>query len=331
MALSKKVPRPVPTDTEDLISLYGTMVLIRRTEERLSSLFAASEIPGFIHLSIGQEGVAAGIMAALRSADTMASNHRGHGHSLAKGMPLDRFFLELFAKEGGVCGGRGGSIHVADLSVGMLGANGIVGAGIPIALGSALAHKARGKDDLAAVFFGDGALAEGVLHETLNMAALWKLPFLAVCENNGWAEFSAGHTQFVGDLAALGKAFEIPCVKVDGNQVGDVLAAARQAVSEIRAGGGPRIIECMTHRVHGHYEGDAQKYRPSDEIEALGANDPIRSAERLLKDAGVGEEILAKIDQDMTARIDAAVALAKNAREPDFALARNGVYTPLER
>jgi TPP-dependent pyruvate/acetoin dehydrogenase alpha subunit len=313
---------------DDLLPLYETMLLIRRTEERLSSLFAAGEIPGFIHLSIGQEAVAAGVVSALEPADTIASNHRGHGHGLAKGIELDRFFLELLAKEGGCCGGRGGSMHVADLSVGMLGANGIVGAGVPIALGSALAHKIRGTGAIAAVFFGDGALAEGVLHETLNMASLWKLPFLAVCENNGWAEFSATSTQFIGDLHALGAAFKIPTSQVDGNDVGAVAAAAKRIVREIREGQGPQILECVTSRVHGHFEGDAQKYRAKDEIDALGSKDPIVRARAALMTAGVHEDRLDELDAAVGRRLDAAIAAARAAPEPDFRSALRDVYTP---
>jgi len=174
-------------DPARLLDLYRQLLLIRRSEERLSTMFADGEVPGFIHLSIGQEAVSVGVMSALTAEDTIASTHRGHGHAIAKGLPLDGFFSELLARDEGLCRGRGGSMHVADMSVGMLGANGIVGAGLSIALGSALAHKRLGRHAVAVAFFGDGALAEGLLHECLNMAALWRLPLLFVCENNGWS------------------------------------------------------------------------------------------------------------------------------------------------
>jgi pyruvate dehydrogenase E1 component alpha subunit len=314
--------------SDERLALYRTMVLIRLAEERLSGLFAGGEIPGFIHLSIGQEAVAAGIMSALARGDTIASNHRGHGHALAKGIPLESFFLEVFGKADGICGGRGGSMHVADLSVGMLGANGIVGAGIPIALGSALAHKLRRTGQLAAVFFGDGAMAEGVLHECLNMARLWSLPFLAVLENNGWAEFSEGASQFVGDVHAIAAAFGIPSRRVDGNDVAAVAAAARESVREMRAGGGPRLIECVTTRVHGHFEGDAQKYRSEGEIAALAARDPLRIAREGLLAAGVAAATLDGVIAETQARIDAAVTLARAAPEPELARALADVTTP---
>ncbi len=306
------------------------MVLIRAVEERLSALFAAGEIPGFIHLSIGQEAVAAGVMSALTKADTIASNHRGHGHSLAKGIPLDRFFLELLAKRDGACRGRGGSMHVADVSVGMLGANGIVAAGIPIALGSALAHKATGSDRIAVAFFGDGARAEGVLHESLNVAALRKLPILFVCENNGWSEFSSGETQFAADLHALAGAFGIASARVDGNDVEAIAGEAARLVGEARSGGGPRLLECVTKRVHGHFEGDSQKYRSAGEIAALAESDPIARARARLEKEGTASTTFASIQNEIDARVEAAVDLARHSESPDFADAINDVYTAAE-
>jgi pyruvate dehydrogenase E1 component alpha subunit len=315
-------------DRARLLSLYETMVLIRLAEQRASTLFANGQIPGFIHLSIGQEAVAAGVMSALTKSDTIASNHRGHGHSLAKGIPLDKFFLELLAKRDGACRGRGGSMHVADVSVGMLGANGIVAAGIPIALGSALAHKIRKSGNIAAAFFGDGALAEGVLHESLNIAALKKLPILFVCENNGWAEFSAGDTQFAGDIHALAKSFGIASVRVDGNDVDAVADAATVLVKDVRNGLGPRLLECVTKRVHGHFEGDAQKYRSADELASLGEFDPITKTEARMKTIGVDSGAVTAIKAQIESRVDGAIALAQKAASPDFSDAIDGVYTP---
>jgi acetoin:2,6-dichlorophenolindophenol oxidoreductase subunit alpha len=315
----------MPTiDTTKFLSLYKTMALVRQSEVRLSRLFADGEVPGFIHLSIGQEAVPAGIGAVLRTSDTIASTHRGHGHALAKGMPLDRFFLEIMGKEDGICSGRGGSMHVADLSIGMLGANGIVGAGIPIALGSALAHQTRGSTDIAAVFFGDGAMAEGVLHESLNLASLWKLPLLAVCENNGWAEFSPTSRQVAANLGSLSKAYGIPHEEIDGNDLEAVWTAADRIVAAIRGGGGPFVLECRTTRIRGHYEGDQQKYR--DPIEALGPEDAVARARKKLADLGVAATELDEIESAIESRIDSAVEIARSGLPPGYARASRDVY-----
>ena len=308
-----------------LRGLYEMMLLIRQTELRLSRLFADGEVPGFIHLSIGQEAVPAGVGAALDPTDTVASTHRGHGHALAKGMPLDRFFLEIMGREEGICGGRGGSMHVADLSIGMLGANGIVGAGIPIALGSALAHQVRGGREIAVVFFGDGAIAEGVLHESLNMAALWKLPLFIVCENNGWAEFSPTSRQVVARLADLAGAFGIPYTEVDGNDVEAVATAAATIVTRVR-GGGPHVLECRTTRVRGHFEGDPQKYR--DPIELAGPDDALARARKRLTELGTREDDIAALEAAVEDRIERAVSAARAGTAPDFARAAQGVYAP---
>ena len=313
-------------DSQFLLSLYRTMRLIRTAESSLIKLFADSEIPGFIHLSIGQEAVAAGVMAALEERDTVATNHRGHGHVLARGMDLDLFFKELMGKEGGICRGRGGSMHVADRSKGILGANGIVGAGIPIALGSALAHSVRGTGGVAVAFFGDGAMAEGVLHESLNMAALWKLPMLFVCENNGWSEFSQTKEQFVANLAVLGQAFGIPHVLVDGNNVEEVAMAAQELAGQARTGG-PRILECKTHRIRGHFEGDSQKYRNAGELTAADDLDPLRFARALIEQRGVAPAVLDGIDADVDAQVAASVLAGRADRQPDFAQAFADVYT----
>jgi acetoin:2,6-dichlorophenolindophenol oxidoreductase subunit alpha len=316
----------IPRSAE-LRDLYEMMVLIRRTELRLSRIFADGEIPGFIHLSIGQEAVPAGVGAALEPSDTVASTHRGHGHALAKGMALDRFFLEILGREEGICGGRGGSMHVADLSIGMLGANGVVGAGIPIALGSALAHQVRGGRQIAVVFFGDGAIAEGVLHESLNMAALWKLPFLAVCENNGWAEFAPTSRQVAPPLGALATAFGIPYMDADGNDVEEVASAAGTIVAKMRRGGGPHVLECRTTRVRGHFEGDPQKYR--EPIELGGPDDALARARRRLAELGTSEEDIAAVESAVEQRIERAVAAARAGAAPDFARALRSVYAAL--
>jgi pyruvate dehydrogenase E1 component alpha subunit len=306
-----------------LIGFYERLQLIRQSEERLQQLFADGEVPGFIHLSIGQEAVSVGVMSALGPRDTIASTHRGHGHALAKGMPLGGFFAELLARSDGVCGGRGGSMHVADMSIGMLGANGIVGAGVPIALGSALAHRNRGTGDIAVSFFGDGALAEGVLHESFNMAALWQLPILFVCEANGWSEFSPSAKQIAFDLAGWSASYSIPYESVDGNDVAAVADAAERIVERIRAGVGPALLECRTTRVRGHFEGDAQKYRTAEEGSA---RDPLTIAAEQLDADGVGERELAAVADAVRERIDTAVTAARASGPASFIAAQGDVY-----
>jgi len=313
-----------------LLDVYRRMLGIRLVELRLGRLFADGEVPGFIHLSVGQEAVAAAVGTILRPDDTVASTHRGHGHALAKGIDIEDFFLELMAREEGICKGRGGSMHVANLSIGMLGANAIVGASIPIALGSALAHQVRKTDALAVAFFGDGAMAEGVLHESLNLASLWRLPLLFLCENNGWAEFSPTHKQFVAPLDKLSAAFSIPHEKVDGNDVLAVIDAARTAVEGIRAGNGPRVLECITHRWRGHYEGDPQKYRPSDEIAGLDEHDPVTRFEAVLGKKGIGEAQRRQVRDAVHAQVEQAVERARKGRAPVWQAACNDVYTQAE-
>ncbi|MCL4764949.1 MAG: thiamine pyrophosphate-dependent dehydrogenase E1 component subunit alpha [Hyphomicrobiaceae bacterium] len=315
-------------DKASPLGLLRVMHLIREAELRLAQLFADGEIPGFIHLSVGQEGVAAGVGAALGPGDTLASNHRGHGHALAKGLDLDRFFLEIMGKAEGICGGRGGSMHVADAAVGMLGANGIVAAGLPIAVGSALAHQVRRTGAISSVFFGDGALAEGVMHESLNLAAIWKLPVLFVCESNGWSEFSPTAHQIAADPCALAASHGIAARSVDGNDAVAVCEAAQQYVSEIRGGGGPRFLECRTTRVRGHFEGDPQKYREGEGAARDDASDPIVRLERRLAADGVPGTEIAAAARAAAERVTAAVARARAGNLPDFAASLRDVYSP---
>lgn len=311
--------------TARLESLYRSMSLIRQVETALTQLFANSEIPGFIHLSIGQEGVAAGVASALLPQDTLATTHRGHGHVLARGMNVHGFMKEVMGRQGGLCKGRGGSMHVADLSLGILGANGIVGAGIPIALGSAMAHQQRKTGGVAIAFFGDGAMAEGVLHETLNMAALWKCPLLLVCENNGWSEFSPTATQFAGTLEGLAAAFGISFKRVDGNDAAAVAEAAEAACRQLRSGEGPFVLECITTRVRGHFEGDAQKYRDAQDLEAVHENDPLIRLRDHLQAQGLDT---AGIDAKVADEVAAAIEEARADALPSFESAISDVYTP---
>lgn len=318
-----------PAAWQRLFALYRTMLLVRQAETALTRLFADGEVPGFIHLSIGQEAIAAGVTSALGPADTLATTHRGHGHVLARGIALDGFFKEIMGRAGGICQGRGGSMHVADTSLGILGANGIVGAGIPIALGSAIAHATLASGGLAVVFFGDGAMAEGVLHETLNMAALWQSPLLLVCENNGWSEFSPTSRQFAARLDALAAAFGIAHEGVDGNDVLAVADAAARAVAALRSANGPRVLECKTHRVRGHFEGDPQKYRGAEELQAGAKNDPLERAQAALLAAGVAATDLETEVAEVAARIAAAIAGARADGLPAFAPAFADVYTEI--
>jgi len=307
-----------------LLAFYEQLCLIRRSEERLQRLFAEGEVPGFIHLSIGQEAVSVGVMSALGPDDTIASTHRGHGHALAKGLSLEGFFAELLARDTGVCRGRGGSMHVADMSVGMLGANGIVGAGLSIATGSALAHKLRKTGYIAVSFFGDGAVAEGLLHECGNMAGLMQLPILFVCEANGWSEFSPTGRQIAFNLGDWCKAYGIEYRKADGNDVLAVAEAAQALTSSVRTGTGPALLECTTSRWRGHFEGDAQRYRPKDEERG---RDPLEVASGYLKAEGVSDEQISGIQARVDAEVEAAIEAARAASPARYEAGLADVYT----
>ncbi|HEX4722684.1 MAG TPA: thiamine pyrophosphate-dependent dehydrogenase E1 component subunit alpha, partial [Pseudonocardiaceae bacterium] len=261
---------------DQLIAAYRTMRTIREFEERVHQEFAAGQIPGAVHLYAGQEAVATGVCAALAEGDYIASTHRGHGHAIAKGCDLTGMMLEIYGKAGGLCGGKGGSMHVADPSVGILGANAIVGAGIPLATGAGLSSKLLNQGRVAVAFFGEGAVAQGAFHEAVNLGAIWDLPVLYLCENNRYAEFTDSATMSrVPDVVTRAAAYGIHAVSVDGNDVGAVHAAAAEAVARCRAGDGPVLIEAMTYRWHGHYEGDGQPYKPAEEAEAWKARDPL--------------------------------------------------------
>ena len=318
----------MPANPEELLRMYRVMVLIRQTEERLVQLFAAGRMPGFIHSYIGEEATAAGVCAALRPDDYLTSTHRGHGHILAKGGDLTRFFAELYGKASGYCRGKGGSMHVTDLDLGILGANGIVGAGIPIAAGAALACRMQGIDRVAVAFLGDGATDIGVFHEALNMASLWEVPAVFVCENNGYADFMAraAHQKIerVSDRAA---AYSMPGETIDGNDVEAVHDAATRAVSRARAGDGPTLIECVTYRWRGHYEGDPQPYRTAAEVEEWKARDPLPIAEERLRSAGALDDATRDaIWRETAGAIDAAVAAAEVAPMPDASEALEDVF-----
>jgi len=298
--------------------MYTTMLRIRTFEERVSREFAAGNIPGFVHLYIGEEATATGACAALRPDDYITSTHRGHGHLIAKGGRTDRMMAELFGKATGYCKGKGGSMHIADTDLGILGANGIVGAGITIAGGAALSARRRGTDQVVVCFLGDGASNRGTFHEGINLAAVWQLPVIYVIENNLYAEKTRiADTYRLPDLSARAGAFGIPDVTVDGNDVVAVYEAVSEAVARARQGNGPTRLECKTYRQHGHFEGDPQTYKPPEEAEAWQKRDPIVNFRRELLRTGVlTEEAVAEIDREVAAEIDAAVAFAVESPAP---------------
>lgn len=315
-------------DRERAVGLYRTMVRIRAFEEATNRLFRAGEIPGFVHLSIGQEAVASGVCAALERRDSITSTHRGHGHTLAKGADTRNMMAELFGKEEGCCAGRGGSMHIADFSVGMLGANAIVAGGLGIAAGAALSSKLLHDDRVSLSFFGDGATARGPFHEALNLAAVWRLPAVFVCESNGWASTTASRDVLaVPQVADRAAAYDIPAEAVDGNDVYAVHAAARRAVDRARGGGGPTLLDMHTYRMEGHFVGDPTKYRDPEEVATWGARDPILRAAAALDAVGHLDAAGAKqIQREAQEEIEQAVEFARAGTDPDPADLHSHLY-----
>jgi 2-oxoisovalerate dehydrogenase E1 component len=312
--------------TDQLLEAYGRMTLIRVFEERVSDLYRDSEVPGFVHLSIGQEATAVGACWPLAATDVITSNHRGHGHCLAKGLAPEPMLAELLARATGTNKGLGGSMHIADPDLGIFGANGIVGAGVPIAAGAALAAQLRGAGGVVVSFFGDGAVAQGAFHEAANLAALWKLPVVFFCENNGYAEFSPSADQHPVPLAARAAGYGLEYVAVDGNDVEAVAAVMTDVVRRIRDGAGPVFVEAATYRWHGHYEGDPEKYRSPDELAEWQTRDPLVITRARLLGRGVSLETLDQVSVQVQARIDAAVDAARQAPRPGMAVLRSSVY-----
>ncbi len=317
-----------PVDRDDGVELFRRMLLIRRFEERASQLRAAGLIPGFLHPCIGQEAVAVGVCAALGARDVLTSTHRGHGHMLGRGADPARMYAELFARTEGYNHGKGGSLHMIDVQLGFLGANGIVGAGMPLATGAALQLKRRGDGGVAVTFFGDGATNEGSFHESLNLASLWKLPILYVCENNLYGEFTRqDHHQVITDIADRASSYGMRGVVVDGNDVVAMREAAREARERALAGEGPTLLEAKTYRHRGHFEGDMARYRPAEEVERWMAYDPLDVLWRRLEaEHGLGEAEREEVRAAVERQLDDAVAWAKEQEHPTPEYALEGVY-----
>ncbi|MEI0632976.1 thiamine pyrophosphate-dependent dehydrogenase E1 component subunit alpha [Pseudomonas aeruginosa] len=306
--------------TDQLLHAYRVMRTIRAFEERLHVEFATGEIPGFVHLYAGEEASAAGVMAHLRNDDCIASTHRGHGHCIAKGVDVHGMMAEIYGKKTGVCQGKGGSMHIADLEKGMLGANGIVGARAPLAAGAALAAKLKGSDAVAVAFFGDGGSNEGAVFEAMNLAAVWNLPCLFVAENNGYAEATAANWSVACDhIADRAAGFGMPGVTVDGFDFFAVHEAAGAAIERARAGEGPSLIEVKLTRYYGHFEGDAQTYRDPDEVKHYReTRDCLKQFRERTCHAGLlSASDLDAIDAEVEARIEDAVQRAKNDPKPE--------------
>jgi len=316
-------------DTEKLLWMYTNMLKIRRFEEKVGELFAAGKIPGFVHLYIGEEAVATGVCAHLRKDDYITSTHRGHGHLISKGGDLKLMMAELFGKRTGYCKGKGGSMHIADVDLGILGANGIVGGGPPIATGAALAAKYKGTDQVAVCFLGDGASNQGTFHEGVNMASIWKLPVIFVVENNMYGiSLSQTRSMRVQDIADRAAAYDIPGFVVDGNDVIAVYEAAGEAIQRARAGEGPALIECKTYRYRGHFEGDPMIYRTREEEEMWKAKDPIPRFEAKLMEMGVLSEAQAReINERIIAQVEEAVRFAEESPWPAPEEVLEDVYT----
>lgn len=317
---------------DELLEALRKMHLIRKFEEGAEDSYTRGLIHGTMHLSIGQEASAMGICLPLTNDDQITSTHRGHGHCIAKGADVKRMFAEFFGKTTGYCAGRGGSMHIADVTTGNLGANGIVGGGIPIAVGAALTSKRMKTGKVIVSFFGDGANNEGAFHEALNMAAVWKLPVVFACENNKYGmSTSTERSTAVPNIADRAAGYSIPGIIVDGNNLSDVAEASHAAIERARAGEGPSLIECKTYRHRGHSKSDRNRYRTKDEIDDWMTNrDPIDLFEKQLMEFGFADsEVLESVRESVRQEIAAAIEFAKESPSPDIADLGQNVYTEL--
>jgi acetoin:2,6-dichlorophenolindophenol oxidoreductase subunit alpha len=328
MTAAKKTASDIPNDK--LIRLYDRMVAIRLFEERVNDLYTRALMPGLAHLYIGEEAIAVGVCEALKTTDYITSTHRGHGHCLAKGASPDLMFAELLGKEAGYCKGKGGSMHIADPDTGNLGANAIVGGSAGIATGAAFASKYLKTGQVAVCFFGEGALGQGLLYEELNLAQLWQLPVIFVCENNGYNEYTHFSESTAGDVAARPKAFGMATETADGQNVREVYNLASKYVDRARSGGGPAFLQFITYRYHGHHVGDIARayYRPkAEEQEWVTERDPVTLHGTWLMENGIATRAeLDKIQDKLVAEMDAAVDFAVNEPYPDPSKVTEDVY-----
>ncbi len=311
---------------ETMAAMLTSMCRIRRFEEKLTELFAAKALHGTTHLYIGEEAVAAGVCAALAPQDTITSTHRGHGHCIARGMNLRGMMAEMFGKATGIAGGRGGSMHMADMAHGNLGTNGIVGGGHGLAVGAALAAKMKKQDSIAVCFFGDGASNEGSFHEAANLAAVWKLPVLFVCENNGYGfSMAACNAMCVDNIAQRAGSYGFPGKTIDGNDAAQVYAEA-VAAREYMLAKGPMLLECRTYRLSGHSKSDKNVYRTQEEIEAWRGRDPIPRLAALMLENGFTQRELDAIDAQAAKAVEDAVLFAQSSPYPQIQTLTQGVY-----
>lgn len=327
--MNKPKNSKLPMDNETLIDLYRRMVTIRRFEETVFDVYRRGWMPGLAHLSDGSEATPVGVCSALNNDDTITSTHRGHGHVIAKGGRIEPMMAEVMGKVTGYCRGKGGEMHIADVSLGILGANGIVGGGLGIAAGAAFTFKREGKGRVSVAFFGDGATNQGLLYETANIAVLWNLPLIYVCENNQYTQFTHYSKLISGEgLAARARAMGMPGEEVDGNDVLAVHAAAQRAVTRARAGEGPSTLVCNTIRYGGHHVGEpGTAYRSKEEMDAWHAKDCIQSFERLLVENGVmNSDRLETLRDEVEKKIENAVSAAREAPVPDVSEVTEHVY-----
>ena len=316
---------------EQMKDMYVKMRRIRDFESVAAKLFAEGKIPGFVHLYLGEEAIAPAVCECLTDKDFITSTHRGHGHIIAKGGDLNLMMAELFGRVTGYCKGKGGSMHIADRDKGILGANGIVGAGHCIACGAGLSILIRGTDQVCVCFFGDGSTNQGTFHESLNMASIWKLPIIFVCENNHYGiSMSQDRHQAIKDVADRGAAYNIPGIAVDGNDPMAVYEAASEAVARARAGKGPTLLECKTYRQHGHFEGDPAIYKPKEEQAAWMEKDPMpRFAKFLVENGVMTQEEVDAVDKQVEKEIEDAIAFADAQPLPAVETAVVDVYSDI--
>ncbi len=321
---------PAPEERERWLHMYEQMLTIRIFEEHVNGLYTTARMPGLAHLYTGEEAIAVGVCEALRRDDYITSTHRGHGHCLAKGAKVDLMFAELLGKEAGYCHGKGGSMHIADQDTGNLGANAIVGGSAGIATGAAMSSKMRGTDQVTVCFFGDGALGQGVLYEVMNMASLWKLPVIYVCENNQYNEYTHNAETTAGSMGDRARAFGIPTEEIDGQDIRVVYAAAQRMVERARKGEGPSFLLCDTYRYHGHHVGDIQRgyYRTKEEEEHWKTNrDPLKLLSTWLVEQGMATaETFERIEQRVRRIVEEGEQFALNAAYPDPAEVEQDVY-----